>query len=919
MRSRSRFHGNFLLALLSLVFAPLSVRADTFVVDNTNDDGPGSLRLAIMRANTRLGPDNYIVFHIEPGGPQTISPVTPLPEITGTVTIDGTTQPGYEGTPLIELEGSAAETTDIDGLRIQAVNCVVRGLVINRFGGSGIFLGERGGGNSLIELCYIGTDASGTVALGNTNGITIHDSVGNIVSQNLVSGNALGVWIEGSSIRNRVVANYIGTDLSGGVAVGNLQGVLLEAASGNSLSANLISGNLWTGVSVGYGAAGNEIDDNWIGLSAFAEPLPNGLDGVDVWEGTDNVLRGNVIAANPATGVVLRGAATGNNRIEANSILGNVFGVEIREGSFGNAIGGTAPEAQNIISGSVVDGVAISGAGTHQNTIENNDIAGNGQYGVSVFSSDNAITGNRIAENGLDGVLVGASEGSPFAVHVPIRFNAIGGNGDLGIRLDGDGNNLQPAPVLSLARSDATTSEVVGTLSASPGTTFEVQFFASGAADPSGFGEGETYLGSLSVTTSAGGSALFTASLPAIPLGNVVSATATSPAGDTSEFSNALAVGEPGPASTLTGLDPSSATAGGGSFLLRVRGEGFVSGSVVHWNGVDRDTEFVSGTELIAAIPAADIARAGTALVTVFNPAPGGGISNALTFTINNPTPALTGLSPDGALRGGSAFTLTVTGTGFVSGSIVRWNGADRTTTFDSPTRLTASIPASDLATAGNVSVTVFNPTPGGGTSNGLTFAVRNPAPTLAGLSPGSVTAGSSSLVVTLTGTNFVPESKARWNGADRDTVYLSPTQLRITLTRADLAAPGSFSVTVFNPTPGGGTSAAVPFQVIGTPQFAVASATATRSGSVGVTFTLKNVGTAPATSCRITVATLAGVHTNNVPALPISFPNLAAGATSAPITLSFPGSVTAGGKVLAVTATASGKSLTASRLVTVP
>ncbi len=177
------------------------------------------------------------------------------------------------------------------------------------------------------------------------------------------------------------------------------------------------------------------------------------------------------------------------------------------------------------------------------------------------------------------------------------------------------------------------------------------------------------------------------------------------------------------------GLSPANATAGGGAFTLTVTGSGFINGSTVQWNGSGRTTTFISPTQLTAAITAADIATAGTASVTVFNPAPGGGSSNAQTFTIStpgNPVPATTGLSPASATAGGAPFTLTVNGSGFITGSVVQWNGAVRTTTYVSSTQLTASITATDIATAGTASVTVFNPAPGGGTSNAQTFTINN-------------------------------------------------------------------------------------------------------------------------------------------------------------------------------------------------
>ena len=191
--------------------------------------------------------------------------------------------------------------------------------------------------------------------------------------------------------------------------------------------------------------------------------------------------------------------------------------------------------------------------------------------------------------------------------------------------------------------------------------------------------------------------------------------------------------GNPVPA--ITSLSPATATAGGATFTLTVTGSGFVNGAVVRWNGANRPTTFVSDTQLTAAIPATDIATAGTASVTVFNPAPGGGASNSLTFTINasNPAPAISSLAPAAATAGGAAFTLTVTGSGFVNGAVVRWNGANRPTTFVSTTQLTATISAADLAAAGTASVTVFNPAPGGGESGAATFTINasNPVTTV--------------------------------------------------------------------------------------------------------------------------------------------------------------------------------------------
>jgi hypothetical protein len=125
---------------------------------------------------------------------------------------------------------------------------------------------------------------------------------------------------------------------------------------------------------------------------------------------------------------------------------------------------------------------------------------------------------------------------------------------------------------------------------------------------------------------------------------------------------------------------------------------------------------------------AGDIAVAGTANVTVVNPGPGGGPSNVAVLNINNPAPTITTLTPNSATEGDAAFTLAVDGSGFISSSVIRWDGSDRATTFINTTQLEAAIPDTDIATAGTASVTVFNPTPGGGTSNALTFTINSSA-----------------------------------------------------------------------------------------------------------------------------------------------------------------------------------------------
>jgi uncharacterized protein (TIGR03437 family) len=314
-------------------------------------------------------------------------------------------------------------------------------------------------------------------------------------------------------------------------------------------------------------------------------------------------------------------------------------------------------------------------------------------------------------------------------------------------------------------------------------------------------------------------SGVLTAQISAADVLNGGTATITvfnpGPGGGTSNAVVFTIVG-PNPVPTILTLNPTGALVGGSAFVLNVTGTGFVANSVVNWNGQARVTQFVSPTQLNAQISAADIAATTTAVITVFNPAPGGGISNSVNFSVGtaNPVPTLTSLNPNTTAAKGPQFTLTVNGTGFGAASVVQWNGGSRPTTFVNATTLTAQVGAGDIAFPGTASVTVFNPAPGGGTSNALSFAITNPVPVVTGLSPAAVLFGSPAFAMQVTGNNFVENSVVRWNGQDRPTTFVNSTQLTALISAADVAVAANVPVTVFNPAPGGGLSNAFSFSV---------------------------------------------------------------------------------------------------------
>jgi Putative Ig domain len=266
------------------------------------------------------------------------------------------------------------------------------------------------------------------------------------------------------------------------------------------------------------------------------------------------------------------------------------------------------------------------------------------------------------------------------------------------------------------------------------------------------------------------------------------------------------------PVPRVVALSPSNTDVGGNAFTLTVTGSNFIASSTVQWNSTPRTTAFVSSTQLTASITATDVATAGAASITVSNPAPGGGVSNTVTFSIDQPVPAVAALSPSSVSAGSTQFTLTVNGSSFVANSVVNWNGSPQTTVFMNNGQVTATILASDVTTAGTAQVTVFNPAPGGGTSNAATFTISPAVPTITSLSPASTLAGRSAFTLTVNGFNIASNSTVQWSGSPRSTTFASSNQLTAAIAAGDVASVGTFQVTV---TTGFANSNAVSFSVV--------------------------------------------------------------------------------------------------------
>lgn len=444
-------------------------------VTNTADTGEGSLRAAIAIANQTAG--TTIQFNIPNTDPNfngkayIISVRSALPVINQATTIvDGSTQPNNTNTagPEIVLDGSLAPNGS-DGLRISANNCSVRSINIrNFFAGDGIQFNNASRSNTVTN-CYIGTDETGTIIAGNQTGIRILDASSN---------------------------NTIGGTLATG---------------------NVISGNITDGIVI----SGNGSDTNTIA--------------------------GNII-----------GVDATNNRNQLPN-LGD--GIRISGSAKSNSVGLGTADTANTISGNLGNGITLTGSTTNNNRISNNFIGvlsnnsprSNGQSGV--FLTDSADTNtigpsNVIAFNSRNGVTVGANRGATGVVRNRITRNSIFMNVGLGVDLASDGptdnddndvdsgpNTLLNTPVIASVTNTGNTITVTGTValaaSSVAGTTVEI--FANSlptpGADPSGFGEGQTFVAAPTVNAAGAFTATFTSN-PNV----VISALTIDAVGNTSEF-----------------------------------------------------------------------------------------------------------------------------------------------------------------------------------------------------------------------------------------------------------------------------------------------------------------------------------------------------------------------------------------------
>jgi CSLREA domain-containing protein len=512
-----------LVILAASAFGPPPAAAAGFVVNSTADaddlsfgdglcdagNGVCTLRAAMEEAESTPALDT-ITFSIA-SGLQTIRPGSPLPQTNQPLTIDGSTQPGYSGKPIIEIDGTNTPANPDDyppGFFISAGSTTVRGLVINNFPGEAVVL--FGGSGNVIEGNYIGTDATGTQARPNAYGVWVFGSTGSVIggtspeSRNVISGNkaaGLFLWTLGDPCNTRVEGNYIGTDYTGTEDVGNsmagieLQNSSPEAAPGYVIggsapgAGNLISGNDQQGIYI-LGGKNNVIQGNLIGTDGTgAAPLANSGDGIFLLgEAGNNLIGGsalgarNVISSNAANGIFVS-----NSPFTANQIIGNYVGSDVS---------GLFP------LGNAEDGVHVGGP-----TMDGNN---------SQIGGTSAGDGNLIAFNGSNGVYVGVGYG---AANTDVRGNSIHTNSSLGID-NFDAIVVAPPPPTITGLGPLTGTSL-------PDCIIDV---FSDSAD-----EGRVYYGS----TTANGTGNWAYAPPVG--GPNLTATCTDTAGNTSEFSPTFA------------------------------------------------------------------------------------------------------------------------------------------------------------------------------------------------------------------------------------------------------------------------------------------------------------------------------------------------------------------------------------------
>jgi hypothetical protein len=747
----------------------------TFVVTNTLGDGSvGSLAWAINQVNadttdTAAQPDtiNFNITaasdavaggtgYVASTGVATITPQGGLPTITNPVVINGYTEPGAGQNNLaqgdnavlkIQLDLSAVSTAYNVGLRVNADNTTISGLVVNNLPTTdyaAIFLAGTG---DQVTGNFIGTDVSGTTTVGGglgTQGIALAgggSTIGGTTpdTRNVIAGFAGGIvdYYVGQGPGPAVVeGNYIGTDASGTKALGNATGVVLNVYGGTIGGTAPGAGNLISGNQIGIdgsvdNGANEVIQGNLIGTDATGTTALGNSEGIHLYNdygGNGSVLIGG---NTPAARNIISGNGLGIN-VELNG-----GGVQIEGNYIGTDITGTTATGADGKPLGNTNGIWVSTATTvgGPSPGDGNVISGNG-IGIRIFANNSQIAGNLIGtdytgtnplpngygilsqDGGSNNVIGGtqpgagntiAFNGSPVQISTgtgnSILSNSIYGNVG-GIGLINGGNNNQAAPVLQTVASSSTGLTISGNVPGATGT-YLVQVFANAS---SGAGQGQTLLGSF--TTDASGN--FTGTVAALPANKpYVSATATvqnsnGTFGSSSSFSQTVAV------PTASAGGPYTMTYGG-SLSLSASGSDPEGDTLTYsWtiNGQAAAATAPNPTLTWAQLQALGVnaAQPFNVSVTVSDGNGSTATSANAQVTVNKATPTFSQLSAPTVTVGTGNATITGTlsaGTLIPSGSVtVKVDGGSPVTATINPDgTFSASVPVSTLA-AGAYNVT---------------------------------------------------------------------------------------------------------------------------------------------------------------------------------------------------------------------
>lgn len=540
-----------IFVLAACVSATFTLSAATFTVTSTNDSGAGSLRQAIVDANAAAGSDT-ITFSIG-SGPALIAPLTPLPALSGTTIIDGTTQPGYANSPVITIDGSniVGAGGTVAGFFVDAASTSITGLAITNYRVSNYMDGYEGAGivvranDCSITKCYLGVQRNGTSAARNDSGIRV-ESGSATVESNVISGNTFGIarwdvypW-SGTHGRITIRNNIINLNAAANALL------MQSYANAAWLAGDVLVVNNRALGGIVLTADGGVVKGNKLG--AFA----NGL-GAQIPESND-----------PAIIVV-----TDNVNFPTHAVIG----------------GNNPGDGNDITSGPSYGAIYVDGvAGTQ---INGNTFRYNGTGVNLILSPATTITGNTFRDN-FNGVRIQSGAGNL------ISKNSFYDN-NKGIVLENGSNLGQSAPVVTSVKSSNGSTRIEGTISGNPSSTFKLEFFNSPLCDTNHLGEGKTYVGSANVATGGSGSGSFNVSFPiSLSQGTFVTATATDSGNNTSELSSCNDVQGPGVFSISAG-----AVVEGTAAAVKVLRNGGSSGSASVDYGTSNQTA-IAGNDYTA-------------------------------------------------------------------------------------------------------------------------------------------------------------------------------------------------------------------------------------------------------------------------------------------------------------------------------